>query len=236
MVVLLSLAVALGGCGGNETGAGGPETGVPTTTGSSQATPTAADPSASDKKGELGIPEQVRATANVFSAGRDELAQPGGGGGGGFPPVWELPPGSDRVVTFPSVTGEVNPIVNQVDYNGPEGDGRGPTDVNSYEGISGLVHGGNGMFLAGVFLTDEPPSEPSPKRLDFTDNDDFEELAPEIGQTFFIGDGQGHSYRVPAAATRLFLGFIDAGLFQGDPGSYNNNAGELMVTVEVAGE
>jgi hypothetical protein len=139
-----------------------------------------ADSSASDKNGEFDVPEQVRATANLFSAGRDELAQPGGGGGGGFPPVWELPPGNDRVVMFPSVTGEVNPIAGQVDYNGPEGDGRGPTDVNSYEGISGLVHGGNGMFLAGVFLSDDPPSEPSPERLDFTKNEDFDELAPEI--------------------------------------------------------
>jgi hypothetical protein len=105
--------------------------------------------------------------------------------------------------------------------------------VNSYEGISGLVHGGNGMFLAGVFLSDDPPSEPSPERLDFTKNEDFDELAPEIGQTFVIGDGQGRRYLVPDDATRLFLGFIDAGLFQGDPGSYNNNAGELLVTAEL---
>jgi hypothetical protein len=229
------VVVALGGCGGEDGTADDPEPGGTAAAATSQATSTAAE-SASDKKGEFGVPEQVRATANLFSAGRDVLAQPGGGGGGGFPPVWELPPGSGRVVTFPSVTGEVNPIANQVESNGPEGDGRGATDVNSYEGISGLVHGGNGMFLAGVFLTDEPPSEPSPKRLDFTENEDFDKLAPEIGQTFFIGDGQGRRYLVPDEATRLFLGFIDAGLFQGDPGSYNNNAGELLVTAELAQE
>ena len=229
---ILLLVVVLGGCGGDDGAADEPAAGA-TTTGTAS---TVADPSASDKKGEFGVPEQVRATANLFSAGRDELAQPGGGGGGGFPPAWELSPGSDRVVTFPSVTGEVNPIVNQVDYNGPEGDGLGPTDVNSYEGISGLVHGGNGMFLAGVFLTDEPPSGRSPKRLDFTKGEDFDELAPEIGQTFFIGDGQGRRYLVPEQATRLFLGFIDAGRFQGDPGSYNNNAGELLVTAQLAEE
>lgn len=134
------------------------------------------------------------------------------------------------------MTGEVNPIVDVYDYNGPEGDGRGPTDVNSYGGIAGLVHRRNAMFLAGVFLTDEAPSEPSPPRLDFTQNEDFDVLAPKIGQTFFVGDGQERRYTVPADATRLFLGFVDARFFVGDPGFYNNNAGELVVTVELTAE
>jgi hypothetical protein len=229
-ILLVAAVIALGGCGGDS---GEPAADGATTQG---ATGTTTDESRSDREGELGVPEVVRATANLFAAGRDELPQPGGGGGGGPPPVWELPAGGERVITFTSVTGEVNPIVDQVDYNSAAGDGRGPTDINSYEGIAGVVHRRNGMFLAGVFLTDEPPSEPSPPRLDFSQNEDFEELAPELAQIFFVGDGQGRRYRVPADATRLFLGFVDAGLFRGDPGSYNNNAGQLMVTVELAAE
>jgi hypothetical protein len=112
----------------------------------------------------------------------------------------------------------------------------GPTDVTSYEGISGIVHRGNGMFLTGVFLTDDPPSELAPQRLDFTDREQFEVLAPEIAQTFFVGDGEGRRYCVPAGATRLFLGFADAFLYQGPPGWYDNNDGELDVIVAVAAD
>jgi hypothetical protein len=86
------------------------------------------------------------------------------------------------------------------------------------------------MFLVGVFLTDAVPSDPAQDRLDFTDGEDFQELAPEIGQTFLVCDGKGRTYRVPAGATRLFA---DAFLYEGAPGWYGNNAGELQVTVAV---
>jgi len=72
---------------------------------------------------------------------------------------------------------------------------------------------------------------PRADRLDFTDGEDFSELAPEIGQTFFIGDGVGRIYRVTADATRLFLGFADAFNYVGAPGWYANNGGSLEVTV-----
>jgi hypothetical protein len=89
------------------------------------------------------------------------------------------------------------------------------------------------MFLVGVFLTDDEPSDPAPPPLDFTGDEEFEELAPEIAQTFFIGDGEGRTFRVPTGATRLFLGFADAFLYEGPPGWYGNNAGEFEVTVAV---
>jgi len=92
------------------------------------------------------------------------------------------------------------------------------------------------MFLVGVFLGDDPPSDPAPRRLNFTKRERFDLLAPQIGQTFLIGDGQGRTYRVPKGATRLFLGFADAYTYQGNPGWYDNNAGRLMVTVHVAKE
>jgi hypothetical protein len=174
----------------------------------------------------------VSSRANIFGAGRDEPPEPGGGGAGKLPPVWPLPVGAQRIVTFPSITGQVIPIASIGDQNGPEGDLRGPTDIESYQGISGIVHAKNGMFLVGVFLTDDPPSDPAPERLDFTGNEDFDLLAPAIGQTFFIGDGSG-SFLAPADATRLFLGFADAATYQGAPGYYGNNSGQLLVTVEV---
>jgi hypothetical protein len=171
--------------------------------------------------------------ANIFGAGFQTAPQPGGGGGGTLPPFWRLPAGENRIVTFPSITGEVNPIVGGAPYNGPGGDGVGPTDVKSLRGISGIVDRKNGMFLVGVFLGIGTPKRPAPARLDFTDAEQFDVLEPKLGQTFLIGDGKDRSYRVPTGATRLFVGFADAFLYQGLPGWYGNNAGRLQVTVAV---
>jgi hypothetical protein len=191
---------------------------------------------------------EVPATANIYAAGLEVTPQPGTGGGGVVPPVFRLPAGVARILTFPRVIGRVNPINWEPNWNGPSGDGIGPTDVRSLLGISGIVHRTNGMFLTGVFLTDEPTSSPAPPRLDFsdsasaqteqwvTDGERFDELAPQIGQTFLIGDGSGHRFVVPDEATRLFLGFADAFLYEGCPGWYGNNAGHLRVEVEVTTE
>ena len=177
---------------------------------------------------------KVPGRANIFGAGRDTAPEPGGGGAGTLPSMVQLPVES-IVVTVPCVTGQVTPFVGQPLFNGPNGDRQGAggssTDVTSFQGISGIINRGNGMFLVGVFLTDVEPPDPAPERLDFTDNEDFAELAPEIGQTFFIGDGIGRSFRVPAGATRLFLGFADAFRYEGAPGWYDNNAGSFEVTV-----
>jgi hypothetical protein len=209
-----------------------------TDTPAAQASPSQAEPtmSVACEPGDDGVTQVVPGTANIFGAGRDEAPAPGGGGAGSLPPVWELPPGS-TMVSIPCATGEVTPLTAQPLMNGPAGDRRGAggesTGVSSYEGISGITNRNGGMFLVGVFLTDAVPSDPAPERLDFTDNEDFGELAPEIAQTFFIGDGVGRSFRIPAGATRLFLGFADAYLYRGPPGWYGNNGGELEVTVAV---
>jgi len=179
--------------------------------------------------------KKVPATANIFGAGIATAPQPGGGGGGVLPPVWRLPAAASmRVVTFPRITGKITPIVGDAPYNGPEGDRRGPTNIKSFKGISGIMDFTNGMFLVGVFLTDSPPKRPAPPRFDFTDKEKFDVLAPRLGQTFFVGDGKGRSYRVPPTATRLFVGFADGFFYQGAPGWYDNNAGSLDVTIKVS--
>lgn len=208
--------------------------------------PYAGPPSQLLSEGSGAVPGQ----ANIFGAGRSAAPAPKGGGTGVLPPYVELPAGSQRV-TFPSVTGEVTPVVEQPgddgggwEPNGPEGAGIGPTDVLSYQGISGLAHSTNGMFLVGVFLGESEPVSPAPPRLDFSTTesdvgdvwvgDAFEDLAPEIGQAFMIGDGEGRSYAVPDEATRLFLGFVDSQQFIGCPGFYDNNGGRLEVSVAVS--
>lgn len=172
----------------------------------------------------------VPARANIFGAGRATPPAPGGGGGGVLPALVRLTSGT-LTVSFPKIAGRVNPISWQDNWNGAEGDGKGPTNVKSFDGISGIVHRRNGMFLVGVFLTATTPAGPAPPRLDFTRRDRFAQLAPRLGQTFFVGDGKARAYRVPSGATRLFLGFADAYLYVGAPGWYDNNAGRVVATV-----
>jgi hypothetical protein len=200
------------------------------------AAPTTPTSSACEPGGEGTFEAVVLGISNIFGAGHDAPPAPGGGGGGALPPVCELPAGA-TTVTFPSATGQVTPYRDQPLRNGPAGDRDGAggenTIVLSHRGISGIVNQGNGMFLVGVFLSDYEPADPAPERLDFTNAENFEELAPEIAQTFLIGDGQGRRYLVPSGATRLFLGFADAFLYEGAPGWYGNNDGALEVTISV---
>lgn len=226
---LLAVGVLSGGlfaCGADESQ---PSSNV--RTGPSPTATATAPPAA---EGELDRPMTVPAEANIFGAGHEQPPAPGGGGPGVLPPVLRLPQAAHRVVSFAKVTGRVNPIVGMADENGSAGDGVGPTDVTSYGGISGIVHRRNGMFLVGVFLTDDPPAGAAPPRLSFTRRERFDPLSPRIAQTFLVGNGKGRSYRVPARATRLFLGFADGYLYVGHPGWYGNNDGELAVTVGMA--
>jgi hypothetical protein len=223
--VMGALTGALGACGADQPGRDSP-------------VPMPASPSATPApiaaKGRLGRPATVPAAANVFGAGRTRSPAPAGGGAGVLPTVWRLPAGAHRIVRIPEATGRVNPIEGSAADNGPGGDRTGPTDVTSYGGISGIVHRRNGMFLTGVFLADGPPRRPAPARLNFTRREPSRSLAPRLAQTFLVGSGKGLALRVPAGATRLFLGFADGYLYIGPPGWYGNNDGELSVTVDLA--
>lgn len=178
----------------------------------------------------------IDAQANIFGAGLDMPPAPGGGGGGVLPPVVDLPPGGTRLVTFPCTDGLTDFALGTPTL-GPEGFvGLQTTDIESHGGISGLRMDGQVMFLAGVFIGDAPPAEPAPERLDFTGNADFDRLEPELGQTFFIGDGTGQTFVAPSGATRLYLGFVDGYVFFGAPGWYGNNRGALEATVAITVE
>ena len=121
--------------------------------------------------------------------------------------------------------------------------------MDSFGGISGMKLFETApadrrvMFLAGVFLNSAAASTPAPSSLDFSSNAigrSFSSLAPELQQTFYIGDGltgEGsgsiQSFLVPDSATRLFLGIVDGAYFVGGPDYYDNNAGSFSATFEV---
>lgn len=218
-VALLVLGVLLTGCADE-----------PTETSSGPSPSVAMSPSADPDDPTKVVP----ASANIFGAGHAAAPAPGGGGGGTLPVMWSLPAGANLVVTFPAVSGEVTPVNENQQRNTAEGQDFSSTDITSHAGISGVVHRSRGMFLVGVFLTDGEPTDPPPPRLDVTDSPRNQVSAPLIGQVFHVGDGVGRSYRAPATATRLFVGFADAAAFHGAPGYYGNNSGRLSVTVESA--
>jgi hypothetical protein len=184
----------------------------------------------------------VDATSNIFGAG---LAFPPGGPlPGSLPPSISFPAGPGQVLTFPSVTGIVsfgNPFTN-TPPDGTLGSGSGVnSNFNAQGGISGIIADPL-FFLIGVFLTDSPAALPAPPTLNFTGGENFTELSPVIGQTFFIGDGltgtgtgQPQKFHVPPTATRLFLGFADGSGFQGNPMFYGDNSGALTAQYDITG-
>ena len=178
----------------------------------------------------------ISATANIYSAGLSVPVGPGGSGAGILPTLITLSPGQN-VFQF-SATGSVTENYGNGVYHGPDGGLNGGLTVLAYGGLSGFITGQN-VPLAGVFLSGAAPFDPAPPTLDFTAGGlglNFTTLAPQLGQVFFIGDGQTdgaitQTFYVPAGATRLFLGFPDAPFGSGLPGAFDDNAGSLDVTV-----
>ena len=123
---------------------------------------------------------------------------------------------------------------------GPNGNGSGGSVLNALDGISGYM--GPQGALVGVFLDAAIPSgNAPPATLDFTPGGlgtNFNSLAPELGQVFYIGDGVTlanliQTFVAPAGATRLALGIPDGFGFLGDPGAYDDNDGAYRVRIGV---
>ncbi len=201
----------------------------------------------------------VPAQANIYGAGRTEAP-----GGGQLPPSVDLKP-HYQCVTFTRVRGSLRkskkatpcPTVDRcitLDLNEQEGthlndpDGVGgypPTSSSTgYKAISGIRAPFAG-YLVGVFVGKHGPKGPAPAALDFTTGAGtaFTTLAPALDQTFFIGDGLTgddtgalQTFTVPAGAGSLYLGISDAGGFNGPPGAYFDNKGDIKLDVHTSNE
>jgi hypothetical protein len=186
----------------------------------------------------------VPADANIFGAGHAAPPAPGGGGAGELPSEFDFgfTAGSGLAVVFTNVTGSVS-VDNGSGNHVNDADGVGSAsgiNINSFGGISGVVANTAG-FLAGVFLGPSEPTDPAPLRLDFTMiSTSFTSLSPQLDQVFFIGDGLTgdgtgtlQQFNIPAGATRLVLGLLDAPSYQGNPGAYGDNVGSFSATFTV---
>jgi hypothetical protein len=186
----------------------------------------------------------VAGTHTIYGAGLTSAP-----GGGDLPPVFNFSAGPGQTVSFSSVNGSVTSGPFSF---GPDGQGSTifTTAMDSFSGLSG-IQADTSFFLVGVFLDGSSPSENAPLALDFRSvglGRDFLSLAPEIAQTFYIGDGRigengigaVQNFVVPSTATRLFLGIVD-GEFDGSgvggqPANYSDNGGSFTANLVLVPE
>lgn len=110
------------------------------------------------------------------------------------------------------------------------------TNLTALNGIAGVVHEERSLFLVGVFLGEGAAEQTG--TVDLTDADTIRTQRPEIGEPFFIGDGEtgdGEQQEVvvPPGATRLYLGFADGYAFAGAPSAYADNSGTVDLEVQI---
>jgi murein DD-endopeptidase MepM/ murein hydrolase activator NlpD len=170
------------------------------------------------------------AQANIWGAGGQGAIN---FGGGIDPPGITFDARANQVVTFRSVTGETYVGCGERSW-GPDGDLKGFDGWMPPMGrLSGInFNRGCSLPLIGVFLgptlPDVAPASPDFTRIGY----DFDDLSPELGQLFFIGDGltgEGsvQRFHAPDTATRLYIGFVDS------PGKWGDNKGAVDASFSV---
>jgi hypothetical protein len=164
----------------------------------------------------------------------------------------EFTAGAGNVFSL-SVTGLVNAerwVTPDIGPDGREGITNidDPSQPEWFFGISSSV-GNSQMPLLGLFTDgDSNAGNPAPATLAWDKNAPTS-LAPLLDQVFYIGDGLGGYqdtggdtlfFTAPSTATRLFLGFADAGAdFTGIPnagGSFDENGGSFTAQVHLVPE
>jgi ELWxxDGT repeat protein len=186
----------------------------------------------------------VDARSNIFGAGH---SAPPGTNPGILPLSVNLPAGQKRTMQF-SASGQISFDTVQPgtrSFYGPDG-GPEASNVLSSSGLSGIRANTYG-FLVGVFLGASEPADPAPAVADFHNASNFASIAPQLNQTFFIGDGltgagvgSQQTFVVPDGATRLYLGFADSydpatNTITGLPQAYDDNGGSLTVAYRLVG-
>jgi PEP-CTERM motif len=186
----------------------------------------------------------VQSTMSIWNYGGTDITTAPKPITGSIPTITSITPGSGQVLTFSSVTGIVNLTDSGPNFYGPDGGqsnppGAAPFNVTPFAGLSGIISGtsalGRGGYLAAVFLNghENDPGHIAPATLTFT-SFNFSSLSPLDDQVFFIGDGltgtgtgAQQTFIVPADATGLVLGIVDAGGYNGPPGAYGDNSGSF---------
>lgn len=179
------------------------------------------------------IPVEISGMANLYFG---EVMDTGKvRGGAGIPPV-EIDLRGVKMISFEKAEGKVS-CFGEYDstFYGADGGAYGQkTAISDYGSFSGITHEKKVMFVAGVIVSDYSRLELPLPADDFTDTENWQEFRPSFDQPFFIGDGKTkagatQTWRVPADATKLYLGFADC--LSGPPSNYSNNGGVIKITV-----
>ena len=198
------------------------------------------------------VPMQPGDSRSVTLPGTTSIYQIFGHSGSANPPADDAPylpfiAGTGNVFTVTGVTGGVNCCGNADELNTPDGMIFSPfagwQATTTVTGINGLsdANGNTQLPLVGVFTGDTDPfGQTAPAALPDWDAAAPASLAPGLHQVFYIGDGRAGfnnangallTFTAPAGATRLYLGFADAGNFSGTAGWYWDNPGTMSATV-----
>lgn len=179
----------------------------------------------------------VPATSDIYLAGASDemeaqLSDPG------TRPVSVDVDGAGKV-SFPSVEGDVSACAG-CEPESPDGGNIsfGSTGITAFNGIAGVTFADRTLFVVGVFVGDDQPTQPDDAVVDLSGADDEVTQEPELGEPFFIGDGETadgdlQEIVVPDDATTLYLGFADAYGFYGTPGAYGDNDGTVDIEVTI---
>lgn len=153
--------------------------------------------------------------------------------------------GAGHVFTFGTVSGGLNCCGNPGDLATPEG-GNWLGPASSIGGINGIsdAFGNTQLPLVAMFGSETDPfGSTSPAALAPWDAHNPSDQAPGLYQVFFVGDGRAGfndpsgvllRFTAPTAATRLYIGFVDAGNFNGSSAYYFDNPGAVAGTVTMA--
>jgi hypothetical protein len=175
-----------------------------------------------------GITWNTTGKPTLASMGSSAYYYPNTSGGASPQPTIGLTLTPGTTMTFDNVSGNAN-------YNDQTPAGTADGDTSTI--VSDIIEGENGISninapidsLIGVFMSDSAPVPgQAPADLDFTTDAErnFTSLSPQLNQTFFIGDGRTdggnpQQFVVPAGATRLFIGNMDAYEWSNDVGSFS---------------
>jgi hypothetical protein len=182
----------------------------------------------------------VTGTTSIYDV-FGHAGDPGGDYGPDAPAVLTtFAAGAGNVFTF-TATGLVS-CCSDTPNIPPDGGGSSMNVVGA-NGLSSLI-GNQHIPLVGVFTTNVDPSGGTPPATLTFDASNPTSLSPLLNQVFYIGDGlSGYmnaagaplTFTAPAAATRLYLGVIDAFGFGGTTGYYNDNLGAFNVNITLSG-
>lgn len=152
--------------------------------------------------------------------------------------------GVGNVFTFSGVTGGLNCCGDPGQLATPEG-GNWLGPASNIFGINGIsdAYGNTQLPLVAMFGSETDPfGSSAPAALPAWDATAPTSQAPGLYQVFFVGDGRSGfnnasgallTFTAPAGATRLYIGFVDAGNFYGDSAWYHDNPGAVAGTVNM---